>query len=123
LDKKHSSPNYNILIVGCLALVGAILLNFEEAARLINFGAFFAFMGVNIASMREYFFKVPEKTIKGFLLNFLPAGIGFLFCLIIWLNLPIKTFIIGGSWMMAGILYLAVRTKGFRKKTIMIDFS
>lgn len=123
LDKKHSSPNYNILIVGCLALVGAIILNFEEAARLINFGAFFAFMGVNIASMREYFFKVPEKTIKGFLLNLLPAGTGFLFCLIIWLNLPIKTFIIGGSWMMAGILYLAVRTKGFRKKTIMIDFS
>jgi amino acid transporter len=123
LDKKHSSPNFNILIVGCLALLGAVLLSFEEAARLINFGAFFAFMGVNIASMQEYFFKVPGKTIKGFLLNFLSPGIGFLFCLIIWLNLPVKTFIIGGSWMMVGILYLAFRTKGFRKKAIMIDFS
>lgn len=123
LDKKHSSPSYNILIVGSLALLGALLLNFEEAARLINFGAFFAFMGVNIASIREYFFKAKEKTIKEFLLDFLPAGIGFLFCLIIWLNLPLKTFIIGGSWMIAGILYLAVRTKGFRKSTVMIDFS
>ena len=98
-------------------------MNFEDAALFINFGAFFAFMGVNIASIREYFFKSEEKTIKGFLLDFLPAGIGFLFCLIIWLNLPLKTFIIGGSWMMAGILYLAVRTKGFRKSTVMIDFS
>ena len=123
LDKKHSSPNYNIMIVGGLALLGAILLTFEESARLINFGAFFAFMGVNIASIREYFFKSREKTIKGFLINFLPASIGFLFCLIIWLNLPLKTFVIGGSWMMTGILYLTVRTKGFRKSTIMIDFS
>jgi putrescine importer len=123
LDKKHSSPNYNILIVGCLALLGALSLNFEEAARLINFGAFFAFMGVNIASIREYFFKSEEKTIKGFFVDFLPAGIGFLFCLIIWLNLPLKTFIIGGSWMIAGIVYLAVRTNGFRKKTEMIDFT
>ena len=123
LDKKHSSPDYNILIVGSLALLGAIFLNYEEAARLINFGAFFAFMGVNIASIREYFFKAEEKTINGFLIDFLPAGLGFLFCMIIWINLPLKTFIIGGSWMMAGIIYLAVHTKGFRKKTVMIDFS
>jgi putrescine importer len=123
LEKKHSSPSYNILIVGSLALLGAILLNFEEAARLINFGAFFAFMGVNIASIQEYFFKAREKTIKGFLIDFLPAGIGFLFCLIIWLNLPLKTFIIGGSWMMAGIVFLAVRTNGFQKTNVMIDFS
>ena len=123
LDKKHSSPNYNVLIIGSLALLGAILLNFEEAARLINFGAFFAFMCVNIASIREYFFKSKEKTIKGFLLDLLPAGIGFIFCLIIWLNLPLKTFVIGGSWMIAGIIYLAIRTKGFRKKTVIINFS
>lgn len=122
LDKKHSSPSYNVLIIGSLALLGAILLNFEEAAHLINFGAFFAFMCVNIASIREYFFKSKEKTIKGFLVDLLPAGIGFVFCLIIWLNLPLKTFVIGGSWMMAGIIYLAVRTKGFRKSAEMIDF-
>jgi amino acid transporter len=123
LDTKHSSPNFNILIVGGLALAGALSLNYEEAARLINFGAFFAFMGVNIASITEYFFKAAKKTTKGFLLDFMPAGIGFIFCLIIWLNLPMKTFLIGGSWMIAGIIYLAVHTKGFRESTIMMDFS
>ncbi len=123
LDKKSSSPRFNILIVGGLALLGAFFLNFEEAAKLINFGAFFAFMGVNLASINEYFFKADVKTIKGFLVDFLPAGLGFVFCLIIWLNLPLKTFIIGGSWMLAGVIYLAIRTKGFRKSTKMIDFS
>ena len=122
LDKKHSGPSYNVMVVGILALIGAILLNYEDCARLINFGAFFAFMGVNIASMREYYLKSNEKTVKSFLRNFLPPCIGFLFCLIIWLNLPAKTFIIGGSWMLIGIIYLAVSTKGFRKSTVMIDF-
>jgi amino acid transporter len=122
LDKKHSGPSYNVMVVGILALFGAILLNYEDCARLINFGAFFAFMGVNIASMREYYLKSNEKTVKSFLRNFLPPCIGFLFCLIIWLNLPAKTFIIGGSWMLIGIIYLAVSTKGFRKSTVMIDF-
>jgi hypothetical protein len=57
-------------------------------------------MGVNIASIREYYFKPREKKFKSFLLNFLPPAIGFIICLIIWLNLTAKTFIIGGSWML-----------------------
>ncbi len=123
LDKKHSSPNLNIIIIGGLTLIGALLLNYEEAARLINFGAFFAFMGVNLATIREYFFRSGEKSIRTFLVHFLPAALGFLFCLIIWINLPLKTFIIGGIWMFAGIIYLAIRSKGFREKFAMIDFS
>jgi putrescine importer len=123
LDKKHSSPGYNILIIGILACVGAFLLNYQECAQLINFGAFLAFMGVNIASINEYFFKSDKKTAKKFFIYVLPAALGFLFCLVIWINLPLKTFIIGGSWMLAGIIYLAVRTKGFRESMIMIDFS
>jgi len=114
LGKKNAVPTYNVLFIGGLVLIGALLLNYEECARLINFGAFFAFMGVNIASIREYFFKAKVKTVKGFLLDFVPPAIGFVICLIIWLNLPLKTFIIGGGWMLSGIIYLAIRTKGFR---------
>jgi putrescine importer len=123
LDKKHSGPSYNLMIIGVLALTGACLLNYEECARLINFGAFFAFMCVNIAAIREYYFKSEERSVKSFLLNFIIPGFGFLFCLIIWLNLPLKTYLIGGAWMLMGILYLAIRTKGFRKKASLIDFT
>jgi putrescine importer len=122
LDRKYSSPSYNVIIVGALALLGATLLNYQECANLINFGAFFAFMGVNLSSLRTYFIQSEDKSAKSFLINFLPPAIGFLFCLVIWLNLPLKTFIIGGSWMLAGIVYLAIKTKGFRKEMIMINF-
>lgn len=115
LGKRNAVPTYNVLFIGGLVLIGALLLNYEECARLINFGAFFAFMGVNLASISEYFLKASRKTLKGFVLNFIPPAVGFVICLIIWLNLPLKTFIIGGTWMLAGIIYLAIRTKGFRR--------
>jgi amino acid transporter len=123
LDKKYATPNYNIILIGVITLFSALAFNYEECARLINFGAFFAFMAVNISSIREYFFKRGDKSIQSFLVNFLPAGIGFCICLFIWLNLPLKTFIIGGSWMAAGIVYLSIRTKGFREQTAVISFS
>ncbi len=122
LNKKHACPDYNILIIGILACIGAFLLNYAECAQLINFGAFLAFMGVNVASVNEYFFKPTKKSFKSFFLYLLPAMLGFLFCLLIWINLPLKTFIIGGSWLLIGIIYLAVRTRGFREGMIMLDF-
>ena len=123
LDKKYSNPSYNIILIGVLAVISSLLFNYEECARLINFGAFFAFMAVNLAMMREYYFRKNEKTFKDLLVNFLPAMLGFAVCLFIWLNLPLKTFIIGGAWMLIGIIYLAVRTKGFQKQTPVISFS
>ena len=123
LGNVSAVPTYNVLLVGGLALMGAFILNYEECARLINFGAFFAFMGVNIASMREYFFKTKIKSIKGFIIDFIPPAIGFVICLLIWLNLPLKTFIIGGGWLMIGLIYMGIKTKGFREKMSTLDFS
>lgn len=111
LDKKNAIPNYNVMLIGGLTFTGAIFLNYEDCALLINFGAFFAFMGVNLATMREYYFKSDKETLMSFLADFLLPGIGFIVCLIIWLNLPLKTFVIGGSWLLAGGLYLFVKTK------------
>ncbi len=116
LSKKNANPSYNIIIVGILALLGAMILNYEDCARLINFGAFLAFMGVNIASVKEYFIKPARWTFKAVMRDLLPPVAGFVFCLMIWLNLPLKTFILGGSWMLIGILYLLISTNGFRKK-------
>jgi len=123
LNKKSLIPDYNVFIIGGLTLIGALLLNYKDCASLVNFGAFLAFMGVNIASMREYFFKSDDRSLKSYFKNLIPPAIGFIICLIIWTNLPFKTFIIGGGWLLAGIIYLVIRTKGFRESPITIDFS
>jgi len=123
LNEKTLIPNLNVLLIGGLALFGSLTLNYQETARLVNFGAFLAFMGVNIASINEYYLKSNDKSWNSFLKNLLPPIIGFIVSLIIWLNLPFKTFVIGGSWLIVGIVYLAIRIKGFKKPMVMIDFS
>ena len=79
-------------------------------------------MGVNIAAMREYFIREKDKTVKSFLKNCLPPAIGTIICFYIWWGLPLKTFIVGGAWMAVGIVYLFIRTNGFRKKIEMMDY-
>jgi putrescine importer len=122
LDRKHAVPTYNILLIGLLSLAGAAWLNYEETARLINFGAFLAFMGVNLATIREYYWTPEARASRNFYRDLLLPGVGFLTCLSIWTALPQKTFIIGGSWLLAGIVYLAFRTRGFQERSDVVEF-
>jgi len=122
LDSKNN-PVLNIWIIGVLVLAGSLLLNYEKAATLINFGAFLAFIGVNAAAIREFFFRPPTTHKKNWLFDLAAPGLGFLFCLWIWLQLPTPAKTVGGIWCVVGIVYTAIRTNGFRTKPVMIDLS
>ena|ERR1700722_76852 len=120
---KHNSPTLNILLIGILALAGAILLRYEDAADLVNFGAFIAFMGVNAAVIREFFFRPPSGHRRNLLFDIALPALGFIFCFWLWLNLPSLAQKVGGIWCLAGIIYTAGKTDDFRKPPAMIDLS
>ena len=118
---KRNTPVYNIIIIGILSAAGALSLNYQKTAELINFAALVAFMGVNLAAINQLWFKsVPGK--RNLLTDILIPATGFLFCLWIWLSLPGSPKIMGGIWLAGGIVYLAVSTNGFRKQPAGIDF-
>lgn len=121
VDEKRSSPTYNLLIISVLAYAGTLLVSFEQAAELINFGAFLAFMGVNLATMREYYFLRREQ--HRFWRDALLPGTGFLFSFVIWLNLQQPAKVVGAIWLTAGVIYGAVKTRGYRTKPAMMDFN
>lgn len=121
-EPKRNTPVYNILIVAGLSAIGALVLNYQKTAELINFAALIAFMGVNLAAMNQFYFKASKGERKIFKDLLVPAG-GFLFCLWIWISLPGTPKIIGGFWFLLGIIYLGVSTKGFKKKPAEMDFS
>ncbi|MFZ3263492.1 MAG: amino acid permease, partial [Terriglobales bacterium] len=127
LSPGGSTPTYNILIIGALTFIGAVSLNsignaYEHAGELLNFGAFLAFMGVNLATFWQ-FAVIPRPGYKRRIIvdAVLPA-IGFCFCALIWWNLNGLAKTIGGIWFAVGVLYLAIATRGFRKAPAMIDF-
>jgi amino acid transporter len=145
IDAKSRVPLNSVIFVGVVALLGAFLLeivagfrtyslslttvtwetlkrilNGGEAyglgAEMLNFGALIAFMGVNVAAFLRYYVRAEEKKL-GYLL---PPVLGFLICFGLWLNLSRPAMIVGSIWMAAGILFGAIRTKGFRAN--LIDF-
>jgi putrescine importer len=128
LDAKHNTPNYNIWIIGVLAFGGGVGLaagghGFENAANLLNFGAFIAFMGVNFATFWQFGVKVASGRKPRLFADIILPLFGFAFCLWIWLNLSTVAKWVGGAWFVIGIAYMAFKTRGFREKPLMIDFT
>ena len=117
IEPKRRIPRNNVLFVGLLALAGTTFLTFERAAELLNFGALLAFMGVNAASFTHYFWRGKEKKWTDFAMPVL----GFAICLMLWLNLSRPAKIAGSIWMILGIAYGAVRTRGFRADLVSFD--
>ncbi|HUN82646.1 MAG TPA: APC family permease, partial [Phycisphaerae bacterium] len=128
LSKGSSTPTYNILLIGLITVLGAIGLNYignayEHAGELLNFGAFLAFMGVNLSAFWHFGIVVRHKRrphILGDIL--LPIG-GFVFCALIWWNLNPLAKVVGGIWFAVGLAYIAITTRGFRLAPKLIDFS
>lgn len=121
LDKKRSTPVYNILLVGAFVYAGSLWLNFERAAELINFGAFIAFMGVNAAVIRQFYF-LRSKAERNLLSDVLLPACGFLFCFAIWLSLPTQAKLLGAAWFVLGLIWSAIQTRGFRVPPLMVSF-
>ena len=143
VDRKSRVPRNSVIFVGAVALIGAFVLeivagyrtyslgstsltwstfkqimNGGEAyglgAEMLNFGALIAFMGVNVAALLRYYVRAEEKKLT----YLVPPVLGFLICLALWLNLSRPAMIVGSIWMAAGILFGAIKTKGFRGSLI-----
>jgi amino acid transporter len=123
LHPKSNTPTLNILLVGVLAFLGALVLNYERAAELINFGAFLAFMGVNAATIRQFYVGQVNGAKRRFFQDALVPGAGFAFCLTIWLNLAMPAKIAGAAWFLVGMSYDAILTRAFRVKPVSMDFT
>jgi len=169
LSPSSNTPSYNLLLIGLLAFGGAVGLNYignayEHAAELLNFGAFLAFMGVNMATFWQFtavrdsgqkwwllagllvcfavcWWPFPSSVRAGVIIAYLLAVVylsvnkrrlladtllplgGFVFCFLIWLNLNHVAKTVGFIWFVIGVMYVAVKTRGFRAAPVMIDFS
>ncbi|MEI7473224.1 MAG: amino acid permease [bacterium] len=105
---KFKTPHIITIIAGIFVALGTVVLNLDEAARLCNIGTLTAFMVVCASVIilrikdphRERPFKVPFSPLLPLL------GIGSCFWLIT--GLPLKTIVLFGLWIVAGIaIYFA----------------
>jgi amino acid transporter len=136
LKRGSNTPTYNILIIGGLACLGAILLGrignaFEHAGEMVNFGAFLAFMGVNLATFSQFSLRRNQRgqthhtpvRWRRILGDAVLPLLGFAFCALIWVNLNKIAKTVGGIWLALGVIYITAKTRGFRVPPPNIDFS
>lgn len=119
---RTNVPTFNVLIIGVFAFIGTQIFSYELAAELLNFGAFMAFMGVNLTSFYQFYVVRQEERKRHIIKDAVIPLVGFLFCLWIWLGLSEPSKIRGGIWLFIGFVYAAIRTRGFRSKPLTINF-
>jgi len=122
LDPRSNTPTFNILLIGAISFAGSLGRRYDLIAELLNFGAFLGFMGVNAATIRQFYFLPQRGRSRNFFLDLIVPALGFVICLVIWLGLGSLAKIVGGIWFAIGLTYVAVRTRGFRLAPVMIDF-
>ncbi len=117
IHEKSRIPRNNVLVIGAICMIGAMFVGYDMGAQLLNFGAFIAFMGVNAAAFIRYWVRAERRSWTGFV----PPVVGFIFCLVIFLSLQPPAKIWGGIWMAVGIIYGAIRTRGFRSALVSFE--
>jgi amino acid transporter len=127
IDPRRRIPRNDILVIGAFAFAGAGILEFfsarlgggayEIGAEALNFGAFIAFMGVNAAS----FLHLRRQSSKAGLSKQIVPLLGLLICAFIWVHLSHPALWLGTVWMLAGITYGAIRTRGFRADLVSFE--
>ena len=122
LDPRFSTPTRSIWLMGAISLVGALLVRFQLAVELVNFGAFVGFILVNLSVIRHYFGRLRLRRGVAMLTNLIFPAIGALVCLYIWMSLTSKAKLVGFGWLGLGLLYLFVLTRGFREPVRRLDF-
>jgi putrescine importer len=125
IHPRSQVPRNNVILVGALALAGALLLpaisgeltGYELGGNLVNFGALVAFMGVNAAAC------VHARTRGGShrILDTAAAVLGFVICLVLWCNLSLRALVFGTTWMLIGLAVACWRTRGFRRRFDALD--
>jgi amino acid transporter len=131
IARKHRIPRNNILLIGAIAVAGSGLMElfsaklgggaYEIGAQCLVFGTLVAFMGVNASSFVHLCRHRESKGMISLLVSLIIPLLGFIICAILWGSVSYASMVMGGLWLVIGIAYGFVRTKGFRAELVNFD--
>ena len=116
VSPRFQTPVNNILLTSVIALTALFYQdNLFGAASLISFGAVTGFFMVNLSVVFHYYIKLRMRGGKNTLKYLVAPCIGMLSLIVVFINIETNAKILGSVWLAAGIIYLAVKTKGFKE--------
>jgi amino acid transporter len=122
MDPHFSTPTHSIWLMAAVSLAGAMLVRFQLAVELVNFGAFVGFILVNLSVIRHHFMGLRQRRGLAVFTSLIFPAAGALICAYIWMSLTSKAKIAGFAWLGLGAIYLSGLTRGFRIPVRRLDF-
>jgi putrescine importer len=107
---KNRIPRNNVLLIGAICLVGALVFSYQLGTELLNYGALLAFIGVNLAS-------IIRGWRHGRLAQWFPMLLslgGMITCALLWWNLGPLAKTAGTAWALLGVLLWVIRRHATR---------
>ncbi|KJK01899.1 APC family permease [Pseudomonas nitroreducens] len=115
ISKRFETPVNSIVLCGVVALL-ALHMDVTTSTSFINFGAFLAFSLVNLSVIFHYYLNAERRGLRELVLFLLFPLIGLLADLWLMVSLDHLAIWLGATWLVLGVIYLAVITGGFRQQ-------
>ena len=122
VSARFRTPIGASLFVGVVSLA-ALVADLNTVASLISFGALVAFSLVNLSVIKYFLIDRKERGPAAVVRYGVLPGLGFLLTAWLWFSLSGLALVVGLVWIGVGVVYLAVLTRGFRRRPPEVDFS
>src|SRR5699024_10785243 len=103
LNKRFQTPVRATLVVSAVGLL-AIVLPLDFIITIISFGALAAFTMVNLAVIKKFYWDDKRRSGRDIISYLILPGIGFLLPIWLWSSLSGNALLIGGLWMLLGVV-------------------
>ena len=116
IHPKFKTPSRNILLS---AVIGLAAIFFQDsltnAMSLVSFGAIMGFILTNISVIARFWIRDKERSGSAAVKYLIIPAIAAAVCIYLWLSLTTTAKIVGFSWLALGVVFLAIKTKGFKE--------
>ena len=104
---KNRIPRNNVLLIGAICLIGALIFSYQLGTELLNYGALLAFIGVNLSSILRGWRHGRWTQWAPMLIS---LG-GMITCGLLWWSLGPLAKMAGTGWALVGVLLWIVRRR------------
>jgi putrescine importer len=122
IHPRFRVPLFNTILIGAVSLIAGFA-TVDSIAAVVNFGAFTAFTSANVCVIIHYLGKERRRTPRDIFTYGLLPLLGVTVIAYLWTQLDANSNVLGLTWLIIGIVYIAVLTRGFRRPVPHLSFS
>jgi len=121
LSRRYRTPIGAAIFVGVVSLA-ALFADLNTVASLISFGALAAFSLVNLSVIKHFLIDEGLRGGAAILRYGVLPALGFALTAWLWFSLSPLALTVGLVWIGVGVVWLAVLTRGFRRRPPEVEF-